>query len=149
MGVGTPRGQVQCHSSGHSAARARVTGETERRRILCAVTVWDGMKGANDHLQRHHECHLSSLPQPLAPLRQHPGGPLPSHSPQTQHVKLIPALELVPGGSQAVSSPADAPGGRKLTSRGGGWVPSRMSRRTTQLRPTVPHSCTKDAGSSC
>lgn len=62
-----------------------------------------------------------SLPKPIAPLTRHPGGPLPSHSPQTKHVKLILRLELVPGSHRQVSSSAAAPErGRKLISQEGG-----------------------------
>lgn len=63
----------------------------------------------------------ASFPKPIALLTWHPGGQLPSHSPQTKHVKLIPRLELVPGSHRQVSRAVPAPErGRKLTPQKGG-----------------------------
>lgn len=76
----------------------------------------------------------ASFPKPIALLTWHPGGLLPSHSPQTKYVKLIPRLELVPGSHRQVSSPVLAPErGRKLTpQKGGVGLPLEWERDTAQ-----------------
>lgn len=113
------------------------------------LTTWIARRGLMHYLQRYRAISIwASHPEPTASLARHPGGPLPSHSPQTKHVKLIPRLEFVPGSHRQVSSPAAAPesGRRRISQEGRVGLPVGWEGDATQLGQTVRHSRSEDTG---